>query len=323
MPIGIAALVFGISLIGERPGSGIRDGVDVLGAFIVTATVMLVVYAIVKASTDGWLSERTLGAGLVAVAMVALFIWVERHVRRPIVPLGIFRSRNITGATIVRALFPIGLFGQFFIGALYLQHVLGYGPLETGLAFMPMNLMVTVFSLVISARLMTRVGAKLTILPGLVLILGGLILLSRVPVNGSYLLDVFPGMALFGAGAGLAFAPSVALAMADAAPRGRRSRVGAGQCLAPTRSSDRCRRPGEHLVVSDQRSVGSPCEQVRGARRRLPPRLPRGGRLHRRRDRTRRSHLQRRRSRSGAGFSPQGPRTDRPSAGPGGRPGGL
>ena len=182
------------------------------------ATVMLVVYAIVKASTDGWLSERTLGAGLVAVAMVALFIWVERHVRRPIVPLGIFRSRNITGATIVRALFPIGLFGQFFIGALYLQHVLGYGPLETGLAFMPMNLMVTVFSLVISARLMTRVGAKLTILPGLVLILGGLILLSRVPVNGSYLLDVFPGMALFGAGAGLAFAPSVALAMADAAP---------------------------------------------------------------------------------------------------------
>ena len=219
LPIGVAALGLGLSLIGERPGSGIRDGVDVFGAVIVTAAVMLVVYAIVKASSDGWLSVRTVGTGLVALVLVALFIWLERHVRRPIVPLGIFRSRNITGASLVRALFPVGMFGQFFLGALYLQHVLGYGPLVTGLAFMPLNVMITVFSLAISTRLMTRVGAKLTVVPGLVLVLGGLIVLSRVPVHGSYLLNVLPGMILFGSGAGLAFAPSVALAMADAAPQ--------------------------------------------------------------------------------------------------------
>ena len=188
------------------------------GALLVTASVMLVVYAIVQASSYGWLSSRTIGVGLVAVLLFAVFLWLERRLKRPIVPLGIFRSRNVSGAVVVRMLFPVGMFGQFFLGALYLQHVLGYGPLETGLAFLPMNVMVTIFSLFISTRIMTRVGAKLTIIPGLVLILIGLGALSRVPVHGSFVRDVLPGMILFGAGAGLAFAPSVALAMADAAP---------------------------------------------------------------------------------------------------------
>lgn len=150
--------------------------------------------------------------------LFGLFIWLESHLKRPIVPLGIFRSRNVSGAVLVRILFPVGMFGQFFLGALYLQHVFGYGPLVTGLAFLPMSAMVTIFSLFISTRLMTRVGAKLTIIPGLVLILIGLLALSRVPVHGSFAVDVLPGMILFGAGAGLSFAPSVALAMADAAP---------------------------------------------------------------------------------------------------------
>ena len=218
VPIGVAALVLGLSLIDERPGAGVRNGVDVFGALLVTASVMLVVYAIVEASTYGWVSSRTIGVGLVAVLLFALFVWLESHLKRPIVPLGIFRSRNVSGAVVVRILFPVGMFGQFFLGALYLQHVFGYGPLLTGLAFLPMSAMVTIFSLFISTRLMTRVGAKLTIIPGLVLILIGLVALSRVPVHGSFVVDVLPGMILFGAGAGLSFAPSVALAMADAAP---------------------------------------------------------------------------------------------------------
>jgi EmrB/QacA subfamily drug resistance transporter len=218
VPIGIAALVLGVSLIEERPGTGVRNGVDVAGALLVTLSVMLVVYAIVEASSYGWVSSRTLGIGMLAVVLFAFFIWLERHLKRPIVPLGIFRSRNVSGAVLVRMLFPVGMFGQFFLGALYLQHVLGYGPLTTGLAFLPMSAMVTIFSLFISTRLMTRIGAKLTIIPGLVLVLAGLAVLSRVPVHGSFLLDILPGMILFGAGAGLAFAPSVALAMADAAP---------------------------------------------------------------------------------------------------------
>ncbi len=218
VPIGVAALVLGVSLIEERPGAGVRNGVDVSGALLVTLSVMLAVYAIVEASSYGWVSSRTLGIGLAAVVLFGLFIWLERHLKRPIVPLGIFRSRNVSGAVVVRMLFPVGMFGQFFLGALYLQHVLGYGPLVTGLAFLPMSAMVTIFSLFISSRIMTRIGAKLTIIPGLVLVLAGLAVLSRVPVHGSFLANILPGMILFGAGAGLAFAPSVALAMADAAP---------------------------------------------------------------------------------------------------------
>jgi EmrB/QacA subfamily drug resistance transporter len=218
LPIGIAALVLGLALIPSHPGTGTHDGVDVLGAVMVTTAVMLLVYAIVKASDYGWASPHTYVVGLVALVLLAAFVRLEAYLPHPLVPLRMFRSRNLTGATLVRVLFPIGMFGQFFLGALYLQHVLGYSAITTGLAFMPMNLAVGVFSLTIAARIMTRIGAKATLLPGLALIAGGLALFSRVPVHGSYLVDVLPGMALFGIGAGLAFTPSIALAMADAAP---------------------------------------------------------------------------------------------------------
>ncbi|MFZ0665178.1 MAG: MFS transporter [Acidimicrobiales bacterium] len=218
VPIGIVALVFSIPLIKEIPGAGIRQGVDVAGALLVTSAVMLLVYAIVTASTYGWSSPRIVGTGIGSVILAGAFVFVESNVRRPIVPLKIFRSRNISGATLVRMLFPVGMFGQFFVGALYLQHVLGYGAFKTGLAFLPMSLMITAFSLAVSPRLMTRIGAKLTLIPGLVLILAGLLLLSRVSVHGSFVTGVLPGMILFGAGAGLGFAPSVSLAMADSMP---------------------------------------------------------------------------------------------------------
>jgi predicted MFS family arabinose efflux permease len=185
---------------------------------MVTTAVMLLVYAIVKASDYGWGSPHTIVVGLVALALLVAFVRLEAYLPHPLVPLRMFRSRNLTGATLVRVLFPVGMFGQFFLGALYLQHVLGYSAITTGLAFMPMNLAVGIFSLTIAARIMTRIGAKATLLPGLALIACGLALFSRVPVHGHYLADVLPGMALFGIGAGLAFTPSIALAMADAAP---------------------------------------------------------------------------------------------------------
>ena len=218
LPIGVAALIFGIALIPTLEGTGTHDGVDVLGAVLVTTAVMLLVYAIVKASGYGWQSWHTIVVGLVALILLAAFVRLEGRLRHPLVPLRMFRSRNLTGATVVRVLFPIGMFGQFFLGALYLQHVLGYSAIATGLAFMPMNLAVGLFSLTVAARIMTRIGAKATLLPGLAFIAAGLALFSRVPVHGHYLTDVLPGMALFGIGAGLAFTPSIALAMADAAP---------------------------------------------------------------------------------------------------------
>jgi len=218
LPIGCAALILGVALIPAHPGTGTHDGVDVRGAVMVTTAVMLLVYAIVKASDYGWGSFRTIVVGLAALALLGAFVRLEARLAHPLVPLRMFRSRNLTGATIVRVLFPIGMFGQFFLGALYLQHVLGYSAITTGLAFMPMNLAVGVFSLTIAARIMTRIGAKATLMPGLALIAIGLALFSRVPVHGSYLADVLPGMVFFGIGAGLAFTPSIALAMADAAP---------------------------------------------------------------------------------------------------------
>ncbi|HUD17212.1 MAG TPA: MFS transporter, partial [Acidimicrobiales bacterium] len=218
LPIGLAALVFGLALIPSHEGTGTHDGVDVLGAVMVTTAVMLLVYAIVKASDYGWESWRTIVVGLAALALLGAFVRLEARLPHPLVPLRMFRSRNLTGATLVRVLFPIGMFGQFFLGALYLQHVLGYSAIATGLAFMPMNLAVGLFSLTVAAKIMTRVGAKATLMPGLALIAIGLALFSRVPVHGSYLADVLPGMVFFGIGAGLAFTPSIALAMADAAP---------------------------------------------------------------------------------------------------------
>jgi EmrB/QacA subfamily drug resistance transporter len=218
LPIGCAALIFGVALIPAHEGTGTHDGVDVLGAVLVTGAVMLLVYAIVKASDYGWESARTIVVGAAALVLLGAFVRLEAHLEHPLVPLRMFRSRNLSGATVVRVLFPIGMFGQFFLGALYLQHVLGYSAITTGLAFMPMNLAVGLFSLTIAARIMTRIGAKATLLPGLALIAVGLALFSRVPVHGTYLADVFPGMVFFGIGAGLAFTPSIALAMADAAP---------------------------------------------------------------------------------------------------------
>ena len=218
LPIGVVALVLGLALIPAQPGSGTHDGVDVLGAVLVTSSVMILSYAIVKASDYGWGSARTLVAGALGVVLLAGFVRLEGRLSRPLVPLRMFRSRNLTGATVVRVLFPIGMFGQFFLGALYLQHVLGYSAIATGLAFMPMNVVVGLFSLAVAARVMTRLGARSTLLPGLVLIALGLALFSRVPVHGHYVTDVLPGMALFGVGAGLAFTPTIALAMADAAP---------------------------------------------------------------------------------------------------------
>ena len=149
---------------------------------------------------------------------MGLFVWLESRLESPMVPLRMFLSRNTTGATVVRFLFPIGLFGNFFIGALYFQHVLGYSPVATGLAFLPMNLLVALFSLFLTARVMNRIGARNAIIPGLLLVFGGLVIFVFLPVHASYLVDVLPGMVLVGAGAGLAFSPSVALAMNDAAP---------------------------------------------------------------------------------------------------------
>jgi EmrB/QacA subfamily drug resistance transporter len=216
VPIGVAALALGAVLIPRHTGAGLRSGVDVSGALLITAAPALAVYAILEAANNGWVSARTLGMAGVTALLVAAFILVESRARHPLVPLRFFRSRNVAGAVLVRALFPVGMFGAFFLGALYLQRVLGYSPVGAGLAFMPMNVIVALFSLFITARLVGRFGAKATLLPGLVFMTVGLLLLSRAPANATYVIDLLPAFLFMGMGGGLVFMPSVVLAMSGA-----------------------------------------------------------------------------------------------------------
>jgi EmrB/QacA subfamily drug resistance transporter len=215
-PIGVVAAVLALRLLEPDPGLGLRAGADVLGAALVTGALMLGVYAIVGTVDHGWGSAHTLGLGAVAAALLAGFVARQATARRPLVPLRIFRSRNVSGANVVQALMVAGMFGMFFLATLYLQRVLHYDAVQTGAAFLPVSLGIGVLSLGFSARLITRLGARAFLLPGLVLLLGGLVLLTGAPVGGDYVTDLLPAMVLLGVGAGIAFPALVTLAMSGA-----------------------------------------------------------------------------------------------------------
>ena len=228
LPIGVAAMIAGSRLIPRDAGIGVGHGVDVLGGVLVTATPSLAVYAILQAGDSGWLSLRTLALLSATVVLLGAFLLREATAQTPLVPLRIFGSRTLVAANLLRALFPVGLFGTFFLGVLYMQHVLGYSSLQTGAAFLPQTLAVGTFSLFITRRLVNRFGARLVLLAGLILVTAGLALFSRAPVDGSYLSSLLPVTLLVGTGAGLIFAPSSTLAMAGVA----RSDVGLASGLA-------------------------------------------------------------------------------------------
>jgi EmrB/QacA subfamily drug resistance transporter len=216
IPIGLATAVLAWRLVGRDVGIGLRSGADVLGALLVTSSLMLGVYAIVEAADEGWGSAQTLVLGAVALALMVGFVLREARARTPLMPLRIFRFRNVTGANAVQILMVAGLFGMFFLGVLYLQRVLGYDAIETGVAFLPVSLSIGVLSLVFAPRLNLRFGAKATLVPGLVLIVVGLALFARAPADGSYVVDVLPTMLLLGVGAGLSFPSLMTLAMSGA-----------------------------------------------------------------------------------------------------------
>ena len=219
IPIGIATAVLALRLLDKDKGLGFGRGADILGAGLITGALMLLVYTIVKPAADlGWGAGRTLALGAGALALLVAFVAREATARNPLIPLRIFRSRNVSGANAIQALFVAGMFGLFFLGALYLQRVLGYDALETGLAFLPVTIVIGALSLRYSERLIMRFGAKATLLPGLVLIAAGLGLFARVPVDGNYLTDVLPTMVLLGTGAGLSFPALMTLAMSGATP---------------------------------------------------------------------------------------------------------
>jgi EmrB/QacA subfamily drug resistance transporter len=218
LPIGVAAIVLAWRLIEPDAGIGLRQGADVAGALLVTSALMLGVYTIVEARDFGWGSTRTLGLGAVAVLLMAGFLVRQARASNPLLPLGLFRSRNISGANLIQVLMVAGLFGMFFLGALYLQRVLGYDPLQIGLAFLPVAVAIGAFSYRFAAELNMRFGVRRMLLVGLTLIVCGLALFARAPVHASYVVDVFPSMVLLGVGAGLTFPATMTLGMSDATP---------------------------------------------------------------------------------------------------------
>jgi EmrB/QacA subfamily drug resistance transporter len=216
LPIGVATALLSLRLLERDKGIGFGHGADVLGAVLVTGSLMLIVYTIVEAANYGWGSAHTLGFGSAALALGAAFIVREARTANPLIPLRIFRSRNVSGANLIQMLMVAGLYGMFFLGSLYMERVLGYEALEIGLAFLPVALLIGILSLGFSARLNMRFGARATLIPGLVLVLIGLVLFARVPVDAAYLPDILPTMILFGVGAGLAFPSLATLAMSSA-----------------------------------------------------------------------------------------------------------
>jgi hypothetical protein len=204
-------------LLDKDEGIGFGGGADIPGAALITGSLMLGVYTIVKPAADqGWGAGRTLGLGAVSLALLVAFLVREATARSPLIPLRIFRSRNVTGANVIQVLSVAGMFGMFFLGSLYMQRVLGYDALEIGLAFLPVTIVMGTLSIRYSERLVMRFGARATLLPGLVLIAAGLLLFTQAPVDGEYVSDVLPVMILFGAGAGLAFPALMTLAMSGA-----------------------------------------------------------------------------------------------------------
>jgi EmrB/QacA subfamily drug resistance transporter len=218
VPIGVAVVVLSLRLLPTGRGPAADSRLDVAGAVTVTASLMLAVYAIVNGNEVGWGTVRTLGLLGAAAALFAAFLVIEARVPSPLMPLGLFRLRNLAFSNVVGVLWAAAMFAWFFLSALYLQLVLGYSPLEVGLAFLPGNLIMGVLSIGISARLVMRFGIRPPLATGLGLAALGLVLLARAPVDGNFVVDVLPSMILLGIGAGIAFNPVLLAAMSDVEP---------------------------------------------------------------------------------------------------------
>jgi EmrB/QacA subfamily drug resistance transporter len=218
VPIGVAVIVLTLQLIPGERAAALAQRLDVAGAITVTVSLMIAVYAIVNGNEVGWITLQTLGLLGVAAALFAIFLAIEATNSSPLMPLGLFRLRNLSFSSIVGILWAASMFAWFFLSALYLQIVLGYSPLEVGLAFLPGNLIMGVLSVAVSARLVMRFGVRLPLAAGLGFAAVGLLLFARAPVDGNFVVDVLPSMIFLGIGAGIAFNPVLFAAMSDVQP---------------------------------------------------------------------------------------------------------
>jgi MFS family permease len=218
LPIGIATVAMTRRLVADRPGIGFGEGADILGAVLITSGLMLGVYTILEVAENGWGSTQTLVLGAISLALETAFVVRQARIANPLMPLRLFRSRNVSGANALQMLLVAGMFSMFFLGALYLQQILGYDPLQVGLAFLPATLVMGTLSLGYSEKLIMRFGPRRMLIPSMTLVGIALLLFARTPVDGSYLADVLPPMLLIGIGIGTSFPSLMTLAMSAATP---------------------------------------------------------------------------------------------------------
>jgi predicted MFS family arabinose efflux permease len=219
IPIGAVTAALAARLLQRDSGIGFGKGADVPGAVLITSALMLGVYTIVKpAAEDGWGASTTLALGAISLVLLGAFLTREATARTPLVPLRIFRSRNVVVANLIQVLSVAGMFGMFFLGALYLRRVLGYDALQIGLAFLPVSVTMGFLSIRYSERLVTRFGARNALAPGLALIVVALVLFAQAPVHASYIAHVLPSMLLLGIGAGVCFPALMNVAMSGTGP---------------------------------------------------------------------------------------------------------
>jgi EmrB/QacA subfamily drug resistance transporter len=218
VPIGALVVFLTLRLLpaADAPHAGGR--LDVAGALTITASLMLAVYAIVNGNDAGWTSLQTLGLLALAAVIFVAFLVIESRVASPLMPLRLFRNRNLSTANTVAVLWAGAMFAWFFLVALYLKNVLHYSSLKVGLSFLPANVIMGILSIGISARLVMRYGIRKPLGVGLILATIGLALFVRVPVHATFAIDVLPSMILLGLGAGMAFNPLLLAAMGDVSP---------------------------------------------------------------------------------------------------------
>jgi EmrB/QacA subfamily drug resistance transporter len=215
LPIGIATIAFARALIPADKGIGLEHGVDWLGSILVTCSLMIAVYAIVQATSHGWASSQVLGFGALAIALMGAFLVLEARIEYPIMPLRILRLRSLIGASAVRGFLVTGMYSTFFLGTLYLEHVLHYSALRTGLAFLPWTVTVGILSLGVTARLVDHFGSMRVLVAGMVTVIIGLALLCTAEVHTSFFPTIFFAYFAIGLGIGSSFMPLLTRAMAD------------------------------------------------------------------------------------------------------------
>jgi EmrB/QacA subfamily drug resistance transporter len=216
IPIGIATGLLAVRLVPDREGIGLAAGADLPSAVLLIGGLMIGVYTILGVDDEGWGSTQTLALGVLSIGLLGAFVTRQARAANPLMPLRLFRSRNVSGANLVQALLVVGMFGTFFLGALYMQRILGYGALQVGLAYLPMTAVMGAMSFRFAGQLNLRYGPQATLIPAMVFVVVGLLLFARTPVDAAYAVDLLPAMILIGLGAGLGFPSLMTLAMSGA-----------------------------------------------------------------------------------------------------------